>query len=136
MFNSGLWRVDASNGQVVTLFTSNYDTSSYQYADEPYLAPDGQLYYFFLASTSEIIQRAPLQIVRSAPDGVTSRTPLRPDTFELMNEALWAPDASFVIVAIAPIQEVYVGGQAEVTYFDGHPSVVLTTYAEKMRWGP
>jgi Tol biopolymer transport system component len=136
MFNSGLWRVDASNGQVITLFTSNYDTSTFQYADEPYLAPDGQLYYFFLASRSEINTRTPLQIVRSEPDGLTGRIPLRPDTFELMNEALWAPDASFVIVAIAPIQEVYVGGQAEVTYFDDRPSVVLTTYAEKMRWGP
>jgi hypothetical protein len=94
------------------------------------------LYYFFLASRSEINTRTPLQIVRSEPDGLTGRIPLRPDTFELMNEALWAPDASFVIVAIAPIQEVYVGGQAEVTYFDDRPSVVLTTYAEKMRWGP
>jgi hypothetical protein len=54
----------------------------------------------------------------------------------LINEALWAPDASFVIVVFAPIQDVYVGGQAEVTYFDGRPSVILTTYAQDLKWGP
>jgi hypothetical protein len=116
MFNSGLWRVDAANGQVTTLFTSNYETASFNYANAPYLAPDGQLYYFFLATNSEIMMRAPLQLVRSAPDGVTARTALRTDTFELMNEALWAPDASFVVVAFAPIQDVHFGGQAEVTH--------------------
>lgn len=136
MFNSGLWRVDAASGQVTTLFTSNYETASFNYADEPYLAPDGRLYYFFLATNSELNTRAPLQLVRSAPDGVTGRAILRPETFELMNEALWAPDASFVVVAFAPIQDVYFGGQAEVTYLDGRPSVVLTTFAQEMKWGP
>jgi hypothetical protein len=79
-----------------------------------------------------VISRAPLQLVRSAPDGVTDRTALRPDTFEF----LWVPDASFVIVAFAPIQDVHFGGQAEITYLDGRPSVVLTTFAQEMKWGP
>jgi hypothetical protein len=136
MFNAGLWKVDASNGQTTTLFTGGYDAGVYNYADEPYPAPDGQLYYFFLTSNTEIQMRTPLQIVRSAADGITGRTLLRPDTFELMNEALWAPDASFVIVAFAPAPEVYFGGRAEVTYLDDRPSVMLTEFAQDMRWGP
>lgn len=136
MFNSGLWRVDPATGAVTTLFTSNYDTSSFNYADEPYLAPDGQLYFFFLATNSESNTRTPLQLVRSAPDGVTGRTVLSEESFHLMNEALWAPDASFVVVAFAPIQDVYFGGQAEIVYLDGRPSVVLTTFAQQMKWGP
>ena len=42
-------------------------------ADEPYLAPDGQLYFFFANASGPdgMIQRAPLQLVRAAPDGVT-----------------------------------------------------------------
>ena len=136
MFNAGLWRVDASNGQVTTLFTSSYDAGTFNYASDPYLAPDGQLYYFFISSNSEINQRTPLQLVRSASDGITNRTVLRPDSFELMNEALWAPDASFVVVAFAPMLDVYFGGQAEVTYLDGSPSVILTTFAQEMKWGP
>ena len=136
MFNAGLWKVDASNGQVATLFTGGYDAGVFNYAGEPYLAPDGQLYFFFHTSNNELNQRTPLQLVRSAADGITGRTVLRPDTFELLNEALWAPDASFVVIAIAPTQDVYFGGQAEVTYLDGRPSVVLTPFAQQMKWGP
>jgi hypothetical protein len=77
-----------------------------------------------------------MQLVRSAPDGVTGRTVLRPDTFETMNEALWAPDASFVLVAFAPISDVYVGGQVEMVYTDSRPNVVLIPYAQRLKWGP
>ncbi len=136
MFNSGLWKVNPSDGAVTTLFTSNYDTSSFNYADEPYLAHDGQLYFFFAESTRELNSRTPLQLVRSAPDGVTGRTVLRPDTFDSMNEALWAPDASFIVVAFAPTQDVYQGGRAEIVYLDGRPNIVLTPFAQQMRWGP
>ncbi|HVF24456.1 MAG TPA: hypothetical protein VNA23_01120 [Anaerolineales bacterium] len=136
MFNSGLWKVDPATGTVTTLFASNFDSSSFLYADEPYLALDDQLYFFFAESTTELNSRTPLQLVRSAPDGVTGRTVLRPDTFELMNESLWAPDASFIVVAFAPTQDVYQGGRAEIVYLDGRPTVVLRPFAQQMKWGP
>ncbi|HZM20944.1 MAG TPA: hypothetical protein VFC02_04320 [Anaerolineales bacterium] len=136
MFNSGLWKVDPTSGAVTTLFTSNYDTSSFNFAYEPYLAPDGQLYFFFTEAATEFNSRTPLQLVRSAPDGVTGRTVLRPDTFELMNEALWVLDASFIIVAFAPNPDTYQGGRAEVVYLDGRPNMVLTAFAQQMKWGP
>ena len=136
MFNSGMWKVDPSTGAVTTLFTSNYDTSDFNYADEPYLASDGQLYFFFAESTSEFNSRTPLQLVRAAPDGVTERTVLRPETFETMNEVLWAPDASFAVVALANTPDTYQGGRAEIVFLDGRPNVVLTQFAEQMKWGP
>ena len=136
MFNSGLWKVDPSTGAVTTLFTTNFDSGSFLYADEPYLAHDGQLYFFFAESTRELNSRTPLQLVRSAPDGVTGRTVLRPDTFDYMNEALWAPDASFVVVALAPTPDTYQGGRAEIVYLDGRPNVVLLPFAQQMKWGP
>jgi hypothetical protein len=136
MFSAGLWRVDALTGEVTTLFSSNFDSGSFLYADEPYLAPDGQLYYFFLEATSEFQMRTPLQLVRSAPDGVTGRTPLLSTTFEMMNEALWAPDASFVVIAFAPNQETFQGGRAEVVYLDGRPNLLLAEFAQQMKWGP
>jgi Tol biopolymer transport system component len=136
MFNSGLWSVDASTGAVTTLFTSNYDAGTFEYADEPYLAPDGQLYYFYSNSNTELNSRTPLQLVRSEPDGVTDRTVLRPETFESMNEALWAPDASFVVVALANTPDVFQGGRAELVYLDGRPNVVLAPFAQQMKWGP
>jgi len=108
MFSSGLWRVDAATGVVTTLLPGEAGDGTYNFADEPYLAPDG----------------------------VTNRTVLRPETFELMNEAVWAPDASFVVVAFAPTQEIGQGGQAEIVYLDGAPNVVLTEFAQQMKWGP
>jgi hypothetical protein len=138
MFGSGLWRVDAASGGVTTLLPTDAGGGNFNLADEPYFAPDGQLYFFFTTASSPdgMIQRSPLQLVRSAPDGVTGRTVLSSENFQLLNETLWAPDASLVIVAYAPTQEVYQGGQAEVVFLDGRPNIVLTTFAQQMKWGP
>jgi len=139
MFSSGLWRVDAATGQVTTLLSGDPGNGTFNFADAPYLAPDGQLYFFYtsLPNTTEFYDHTPLQLVRSAPDGVTNRTVLRPDTFELMNQALWSPDASFVIVALAPIRDVYIGGLAELVYTDGQkPSISLLPFVMEMKWGP
>ena len=138
MFSSGLWKVDTTTGEVTTLIQGDAGGGNYNVADEAYLAPNGQLYFFFatVASPDGIITRSQLQPVRSAPDGVTGRTVISTEDFQLLNEALWAPDASFVIAAFAPTREVYQGGQAEIIYFDGKPSVVLTPFAQQMKWGP
>jgi hypothetical protein len=139
MFNSGLWRVDSSTGNVTTMINGDPGNGTFNFASAPYLAPDGQLYYFFVnqPSTEEFVSRAPLQLVRSAPDGVTGRTVLSDLTYQDMNEALWAPDASFVIVAEAPIQQVYRGGIAELVYTDGQKSTIqLLPFAIDMKWGP
>jgi Tol biopolymer transport system component len=139
MFMPGLWRVDSANGNVTTLVSGEAGNGVFNFADEPYLGPDGQLYYFFasLPAGQESVSRVPLQLVRSAPDGVTNRVLLRPESFELMNEALWAPDASFVIAAMAPIQDVYFGGEAELVYTDGQKEAIsLVPFAMQLKWGP
>jgi len=139
MFNAGLWRVDAATGNVTTLLLGGFDTNPANVASAPFLAPDGQLYFFYasLPNADEFINRPPLQLVRSTPDGVTNRTVLRPETYENMNEALWAPDASFVIAAIAPIPEVYQGGAAQLVYTDGQKGIIsLLPFVMEMKWGP
>ena len=138
MFSSGLWRVDAATGEVTTLLPGDAGGGNYNVADEAYLAPDGQLYFLFatVSAPEGIITRSPLQPVRSAPDAVTGRAPLGSETFPLLNEALWAPDASFLVVVTAPSPEIYQGGETRVVYFDGRPGVVLTPSAQQMKWGP
>jgi len=139
MFGPGLWRVDSVTGVVTTLIAGDPGNGAFNFADAPYLAPDGQLYFFFanLPNNNEFVDRAPLQLVRSAPDGVTNRIILRPETYENMNESLWAPDASFVLAAVAPIREVYQGGTLELIYTDGQKGVVsLAPFAMDMKWGP
>ncbi len=139
MFGSGLWRVDAATGTLTTLLPTEAGGGNYNLADEPYLAPDGQLYFFFasLPAPDGFIDNAPLQIVRSAVDGVTGRTVLRPETFGTVNEALWAPDAGFVITAMSPVPSVYEGGALQLYYTDGSKSMVpLAPFGKQLKWGP
>ncbi|MEW6401389.1 MAG: hypothetical protein AB1649_06285 [Chloroflexota bacterium] len=139
MYAPGLWRVDAASGVVTTLLPGDAGNGTFNFADEPFLAPDGQLYFFFANQPleDEFVSRVPLQLVRSGPDGVIGRTPVRSETFTSINEALWAPDGSFVIVATAPIDQVYQGGIAEIYYTDGQQEVIrLVDFAMNMKWGP
>lgn len=138
MFSSGLWKVDAVTGAVATLLSGDAGGGNYNVADEAYLAPDGQLYFLFatVPAPEGIITRSPLQAVRSASDAVTGRTVLSSETFQLLNEALWAPDASFLVTVTAPAPEIYQGGEARIVYFDGRPGVVLAPSAQQLKWGP
>lgn len=138
MFSPGLWKVDAATGEVTTLIPGTTGDGNFNAAKEAYLAPDGQLYFFFatVASPEGVFNRAPLKLVRSQPDGVTGRTTLSEENFELLNEALWAPDASLVVVAMASAPEIAQGGQAKTVYLDGRPSVSLVPFAQGMKWGP
>lgn len=136
MFNAGLWRVDVASGNVTALLSADFDSNPAEVADNPFLAPDGQLYYFFASvpNPDGFVDRAPLQLVRSAPDGVTGRAILRPETFPNMWEALWAPDASFVIVTLS--DEGFEGREARLVYTDGRPITILLPFAQRLKWGP
>lgn len=137
MFAAGLWRVDTASGNVTTLLKGDYDSSPAEVADNPFIAPDGQLYFFYASvPNSEMMGRPPLQLVRSAADGSTGRTVLRPETFQNMNEALWALDASFVIVANAQTDQIYMGGEAQLYPTDGSAMIPLVPFARNMKWGP
>lgn len=138
LFSPGLWKVDAATGEVTTLIPGTTGDGNYNAAKDAYLAPDGQLYFFFatVASPEGVFNRAPLKLVRSEPDGVTGRTNLNEEDFQLLNEALWAPDASLVVVAMASAPEIAQGGPAKILYLDGRPGVELTPFAQQMKWGP
>lgn len=134
----GLDRFNASDGSGVALIASPSETDL-NFVDAPLSAPDGQLYYFFAhLGTAPSGGSLPLQMTRSAPDGVTGRTALRPETFNVLR-ALWAPDASFAIVeAASPDPSTYVGhGPLSLVYADGRPIVPLpVSAAQDLRWGP
>ena len=138
MFGPGLWRVDAASGNLTTLLPAEAGDGNFNFANLPYLAPDGQLYFFFASRPAPdgYADHVPLLIVRSTLDGVTGRTVLRPETFERLNEALWAPDASFVIVAKAPSDTVYAGGALELYSTDGSSMLSLLPFGQQLKWGP
>lgn len=137
IIDSGLLYANASNGTVSVLLPGGAPDGTFNFADAPLIGPDAKLYFFFnnLPQISAS-GHTPLYLVKSESDGVTGRTQLKPDLFQNINEVLWAPDASFAVVAFAPVQDVYEGGEAEIVYPDARPNVVLTSFAENMRWGP
>ncbi len=137
MVDSGLYYADASSGQVKTLLPGSAPDATYNFAAGPQVGPDGKLYFFF-NNLPQIPTggHTPLNLVRSDTDGVTGRTQLIPETFQTINEVLWAPDASLVIVVQGPAPDVYSGGVATVVYPDGRPDVTLTSSAQDLRWGP
>jgi hypothetical protein len=136
MISPGLWRITA-DGKVDTLLDGEFP-GPVEFAQAPILGPDGQLYFFHysMPQAEDIANRVPLYMVRSGTDGVTGRTNLYPEPFEGINEILWAPDASFAILATAPVENIFQGGKAEIYYTDGSPSVSLVPFAQDMRWGP
>jgi Tol biopolymer transport system component len=136
MIEAGLWRMDAATGSITTLLSSNTEGSTYDFAEAPFIGPDGQLYFFFANLGTIPDGHTPLTMVRSAQDGSTGRAPLRPDIFPAVNEVLWAPDASFAIVIQPVSPDVWTGGQALLVYADGRPIVNLLSSAQRLRWGP
>jgi hypothetical protein len=136
MIDSGLWRFSV-DGTVNTLLPSTVSDGTYNFADFPYLAPDGQLYYFFNNLPTIPSGHTPLTLVRSASDGVTGRTSVLPGSFSAMNEALWAPDASLVVIADASsMPDEWYAGRLIAIYLDGRSAQVLAPFGSSMKWGP
>jgi Tol biopolymer transport system component len=136
MISSGLWHINASDGKLTVLIPTQSPDGTYNFADAPIVGADGQLYYFYSNLKDVPAGHTPLQLVRSGLDGVTGRTVLKDITFQMMNEALWSPDASFVVEAEAPVQDVFQGGVPAIIYIDGRPEIQLAEYAQLMKWGP
>jgi len=139
VYRSGeLWKVNAADGVLTRMLKTNNGKTNLP--KEIYSAPDGNL-YFFLGNynlDSGFFEAPVLELVRSAPDGATDLTVLRDENFVMMNEALWAPDASFVIVATLPERRWDQGGGVlELYYTDGTKEPVwLAPSGEQMKWGP
>jgi dipeptidyl aminopeptidase/acylaminoacyl peptidase len=136
MIESGLWRFNL-DGTVTTLLPSSAADGTFNFAEYPYLAPDGQLYYFFNNLPDIPSGHTPLTVVRSAPDGVTGRTSVLPGTFPALNEALWAPDANLVVIADASsMPDEWYAGRLIAIYLDGRPAQVLAPFGSNLKWGP
>jgi hypothetical protein len=136
MIDSGLWRFGL-DGTVTTLLPGSAADGTYNFADFPYLALDGQLYYFFANLKDIPSGHTPLTLVRSAADGVTGRTSILPGSFPALNEALWAPDASLVVIADASsMPDEWSAGRLIAIYIDGRPAQVLAPFGSNMKWGP
>jgi hypothetical protein len=139
--NGQLWKVDAESGAITGSLVPFFERDgSVDLFVEVYPATDGQLYFFYGTYQRDSGFFAPrvLSMARSAPDGVKDRTVLSDENFIMMNEALWAPDASLVIVATSPARNWNQdGGVLELYSTDGRREAVwLAPFGKQLRWGP
>lgn len=136
MIEPGLWRFDAASGRGVALLPSQNADSTWNFASSPIDQPDGRLLFFFasMAGFPEGSDTA-LMLVRSGPDAVTGRALVYPDAM-FVSEALWARDASRVVVASpAPDRRDYRDNTLNLIRLDGSPVMLLATGAYSLRWG-
>lgn len=132
----GLWRYDAVTGAETALLPDQNPDGTDNFAAFPFLAPDGQLYFFYAAGNPVMeCSSGPLTMVRSGVDGVIGRTSIYQPTL-LVNEALWFPDASGVVVLRAdPIvmsdSEVVIIDLVKQTEQVVNPSPEMNT----LKWG-
>lgn len=132
-----LWKVNAASGAVTTLSPAVDGEGKINLPYKPFPGPDGWLYYFFLNYTEPAtFDRPTFQVVRSTPENTAARSVMLQDAFMNLNQALWSPDASFVLVALSPGPEVMEGGQAILVPLDGRPQMELVPFARLMKWGP
>jgi Tol biopolymer transport system component len=135
LVSSGIWRVNLDGSVNEIMPTQNPDTT-FNYADAPWFAPDGQMYFFYGTTPDYPNGNVPLTLVRSAMDGVTGRTPVLTDTFVDYTDITWAPDGSLFIVTRPPAGELFGAGPATVYFVDGRPPVQILLVAEDLHWGP
>lgn len=135
MISSGMWRFNLDGSVNEILPTQNPDTT-FNYADTPWFAPDGQLYFFYGTTPDYPDGDVPLTLVRSAADGITGRTQILGDAFVDYTAITWAPDVSLFIVTRPPAGEMWGAGPATVYFLDGRPPVQILLVSEDLRWGP
>lgn len=124
----GVWQIDASMGAVTWLLKPVETYAEAAAAAFPKQAPDGRLYFFYRAPDEDakpMLMSAPL-------NDLTNMTSLRPISLQseiFWSEALWAPDASLVIIGIFK-------GPMYILQTDNTPMITLPVNgARNLRWG-
>lgn len=135
----GLWRVNAEDGSVETLIFSESCPPCLPVA-APHLQADGNLYYLYSEVENVNNTYPSLSLVSSNADGVTDRTTLRPETFNV-SHAKWTPNGDALLIA----QNDGIGfSPTNLILVPVNPSVPIVTImadasavsAYSLRWGP
>ncbi len=124
----GVWQIDASTGAVTILLKDDKPFLETTSAAFPKQAPDGQLYFFYQAADED----AKPMLVAAPFIDMTKMTPLRSITLNsdvFWSEALWAPDASLVIISMYK-------GPMHILQTNDTPMITLpVSGASNLRWG-
>jgi len=137
LIEPGLWLYDARSGEEQVLVSPISPDETFNFVGWPVQLPSGDFQYFY-ASTAQYPEGDPdFSLVRTSSDGSSNRIVLRPESFNDFRQALWAPDASFIIV----VQPEYGGspssqGPLLMISVDEIPIFPLGVNGSHMAWGP
>lgn len=134
LVESGFWRYDARTGGENTIIDS-FSENLYNFVGWPLQLADDSLMYFYTSAVEIPKGDVGFFMVRSAADGVSERTQLRPESFNL-NEALWAEDGSLVLTVQPGQTGSGNSGPVVLVYSDGRNVLGLVDQARELRWGP
>ena len=132
--DAGLWRYDASTGDETTLLET-VSGGLYTFAGWPLQLPNDDLQYFFTSSAEIPEGDQLLYMVHSAADGVSGRTQLRSEGFDIL-DALWVEDGSLALIVQAGSIGTGLSGPVVLVFSDGRQLQVLLDEAQRLRWGP
>jgi hypothetical protein len=132
LVDTGLWQYDAASGAEIVLLPTSNDDATINYVGWPVESLDNDLFYFYSNTAGIPDGDVALRLVRSPKNELEDREALREDSL-LIREALWAPDASLVLI----VQSIQAANTTLVLVrLDASPLEVLTNDALHLRWGP
>ncbi len=132
----GLWRFDLT-GTGTTLLSGIDETGRGFYTAAGALrqvAGENLVYLYSQPEPNVIIPKVAL--TRSGADGVTDRAPLRPETFNMSDGALWTPDGSALVIAQNIETGVRFMNMVLVPVDPALPVVIRMDDASNLSWHP
>jgi Tol biopolymer transport system component len=125
--SAGLWVIDVWYDQLTQILPPPESGQTYQVNAFPFQSEDGSLMFFYaLADGGEA---PPLMLARAADDGTSLLQVIRGDSYQNLQDALWADDGAFVLV-VDPTD-----GKIKKLMANDTPPIILPVSGTMMRWG-
>ncbi|HMD89533.1 MAG TPA: hypothetical protein VKF38_10255 [Anaerolineaceae bacterium] len=126
--STGLWQFDLPTGQVTNLINGlDATTNTFTYVAWPIQSASGDLYYFYGQQSDS--SSSPLSLEVSPPNQTDTRSQIQSGVGFNYPEAIWAPDASLVVVEDPWNQSL------ELIKTDKSPIIPLAADGSNLRWG-
>jgi hypothetical protein len=140
----GLWRYTTDGTGIPLLPLQDEDSSSIlNKTAAPWQEPDGDLMYLFSPPETGIDPNSPFSLVHTAPDGISNRVPLRPETIYITRLTLWTPDGSALVLVQSNGENTNIYENMILIHMDSSlPVITLLNDAStlvgymSLRWGP
>lgn len=133
----GLWHYNTKTGQETTMVPTTSKEGTLNFVGWPIDMANGSLRYFYTNTAAYPEISPPLIMVESPFSALENPTPIRPETWPII-DALWAKDGSFAIIVQTPLGETITPYSGPILLIDteGSSPIPLVTNGYNLQWGP